>query len=116
MPHINLKANNPIRVQEGLKLLEKTTASALADHLEMPKATVDAVISELLRRGMIHVCAWTRNKSGTRLRVYTWGEGQNAKQSIKVSSEPEPFKQEEKPDATKYPRCDEAAAWMRNPI
>lgn len=116
MPNINLKATNPKIIQAGLQELESSTASALADHVGLPKATVDAVMLELIRQDMIHVCAWARNKQGTRIRVFAWGKGVSAPQPIKVSQNKKQFVPSGIPDALNNPRCDIAASWMRNPV
>lgn len=116
MPNINLRAQNPTIIQQGLNELGQSTSQALADHVDLPKSTVDAVLAELLKLEMAHICAWTRNKRGTRLRVYTMGKGANAPQPIKVHKTKVERHPSELPDATLQPRCDEAAAWMRNPV
>jgi len=116
MPNINLRAKNPMIIQEGLNELEQTTSHALADHVGLPKATADAVLSEMLKLEMVHICAWARSKRGIRLRVYMIGKGINATQPIKVNKTKEERSTSRIPDAILKPRCDEAAAWMRNPI
>lgn len=116
MPNINLKAQNPMIIQQGLNELERSTSNALAEHVDLPKSTVDAVLAELLKLDMAHICAWARNKRGTRLRVYTMGKGVNAPQPIKVNKTKEERSTSVVPDAILKPRCDEAAAWMRNPV
>lgn len=113
MPHINLRATNPTLVQEGLKELGEALAVDLADHVNLPVATVTAVLSELYRRHMVHISGWARNKQGTPIKVYGWGEGVDAKQPLKTSKP----KQEEVVDVQlPWPRCDVAASWIRNPL
>ena len=116
MPQINLRARNPMIVQEELKEIEPPTANALSDHVGLPRATVNAVIAELHKLGMIHVCAWARGTGGARLRVYTIGKGVDTPQPIKVSKVKKEFVPAGTPEAVLNPRCDVAAMWMRNPI
>ena len=113
MPHINLRAQNPTIVQEGLKELGESLTIDLAEHVNLPLATVSAVIAELYRRGMVHISGWSRNKQGTPIKVYGWGEGEDAKQPIKGSK---PKKVIEVEVQLPFPRCDLAASWIRNSI
>ena len=112
MPQINLRAGNPTIVQEGLKEIEPTTANALADHVDLPRATVNAVIAEMYKLQMIHVCAWARGTGGARLRVYTMGKGVDSPQPIKASKIKQDFVPAGTPEAVLKPRCDVAAAWL----
>lgn len=116
MPQINLRARNPMLVQEGLKEIEPTTANALSDHVGLPRGTVNAVIAEMHKLKMIHVCAWARGTGGARLRVYTTGKGVDSPQPIKASKVKKEFVPAGTPEAVLNPRCDIAAAWMRSPI
>ena len=116
MPQINLRARNPMIVQEGLKEIEPTTANALSDYVELPRATVNAVIAEMHKLQMIHVCSWARGTGGARLRVYTMGKGVDSPQPIKVGKVKQDFVPAGTPEAVLNPRCDEAAAWLKNPI
>ena len=109
MPNINLKAQNPTLVQEGLRELEQTTTTQLAEHIDLPVSTVGAVIAELYRRHMVHISGWSRNKQGTPLKVYTWGEGNDMKQPLKTSKPKKEVVEEVK---LPFPRCDTAASWL----
>jgi predicted ArsR family transcriptional regulator len=109
MPHINLRAQNPVRIQEGLKEIGEATSFDLSEHVDLPLATVSAVIAELYRRGMVHISGWSRNKQGTPIKVYGWGEGEDAKQPIKGSK---PKKVIEVEVQLPFPRCDTAASWL----
>lgn len=112
MPQINLRARNPTIVQEGLMEIEPTTANALSDHVGLPRGTVNAVIAEMHKLGMIHVCSWARGTGGARLRVYTMGKGVDAPQPIKVSKIKQDFVPAGTPEAVLNPRCDTAASWL----
>jgi predicted ArsR family transcriptional regulator len=110
MPHINLRATNPTIIQEGLKELGEALVVDLADHVNLPVATVSAVLAELYRRHMVHIFGWARNKQGTPIKIYGWGEGDDAKQPLKTSKP----KQKEVVDVQlPWPRCDVAASWIR---
>jgi predicted ArsR family transcriptional regulator len=113
MPHINLRAQNPMRVQEGLKEINEATNSDLAEHVDLPVATVSAVVAELYRRRMVHIGGWVRNKQGTPIKVYAWGDGADMKQPLKTSK---PKKVIEVEVQLPFPRCDVAASWIRNSI
>lgn len=110
MPNINLKAQNPTLVQEGLRELEQTTTTQLAEHIDLPVSTVGAVIAELYRRHMVHIAGWSRNKQGTPIKIYAWGEGDDVKQPLKTSK---PKKETEVEVQLPFPRCDIAASWIR---
>jgi len=110
MPHVNLRAQNPVRIQEGLKELGEALTNDLAEHVDIPVATVSAVLSELYRRGMVHIAGWARNKQGTPIKIYAWGEGKDAKQPLKTSK---PKKETEVEVQLPFPRCDIAASWIR---
>jgi phenylpyruvate tautomerase PptA (4-oxalocrotonate tautomerase family) len=109
MPHINLKAQNPTLVQEGLKELGESLTADLADHVNLPVATVSAVIAELYRRNMVHISGWARNKQGTPIKIYAWGEGNDMKQPLKTSKPKKEVVEEVK---LPFPRCDTAASWL----
>lgn len=109
MPHINLKAQNPTIVQEGLKELGESLTADLADHVNLPVATVSAVIAELYRRNMVHISGWARNKQGTPIKIYAWGEGNDMKQPLKTSKPKKEVVEEVK---LPFPRCDTAASWL----
>jgi len=112
MPHINLRATNPTIIQEGLKELGEALAADLAEHVNLPVATVSAVLAELYRRGMVHISGWARNKQGTPVKIYGWGEGKDAKQPLKTSK---PKQEEAVVDIQlPWPRCDVAASWIRS--
>jgi predicted ArsR family transcriptional regulator len=112
MPHINLRATNPTIIQEGLQELGEALVLDLADHVNLPAATVSAVLAELYRRHMVHISGWARNKQGTPIKVYGWGEGDDAKQPLKTSK---PKKEEVVVDVQlPWPRCDVAASWIRS--
>lgn len=113
MPHINLRAQNPTKIREGLKELGEALQNDLAEHVDLPVATVSAVLAEMYRRGMIHISGWSRNKQGTPIKIFAWGEGDDAKQPIKGSK---PKKEVEVEVQLPFPRCDVAAEWLRNPI
>ena len=112
MPHINLRAQNPMRIREGLQELGEALPVDLAEHVDLPKNTVDAVLAEMYRRGMIHIGGWARNKQGTPIKIYAWGEGKDAKQPLKTSK---PKKEEAVVEVQlPWPRCDVAASWIRS--
>lgn len=109
MPHINLKAQNPTLIQEGLKELNESLVGDLADHINLPVSTVSAVLAELHRRRMVHISGWGRSKQGRPLRIYTWGDGHDAKQPLKTSK---PKKEVVEEVQLPFPRCDIAASWL----
>lgn len=113
MPHINLRAQNPLIIQEGLKELGEALTNDLAEHVNLPVATVSAVVAELYRRRMVHIGGWVRNKQGTPIKVYAWGDGVDMKQPLKTSK---PKKETEVEVQLPFPRCDVAASWIRNTI
>lgn len=112
MPHINLKAQNPTIVQEGLKEVYQATTTQLAEQVDLPVSTVGAVLAELHRRRLVHISGWIRNKQGIPIKAYSWGDGVDAKQPLKTSK-PKPVVEELK---LPFPRCDVAAAWLLNPV
>jgi hypothetical protein len=113
MPQINLRAENPTIIQNGLKELGESLSVDLADHVNLPVATVSAVIAELYKRRMVHISGWARNKQGTPIKIYGWGEGDDVKQPLKTSK---PKKVIEVEVQLPFPRCDLAASWIRNSI
>lgn len=112
MPNINLKSERSLSILNGLAELERASSSELAEHLDIPKSTVDVTIKEFYKRGRVHVSGWVANKQGTYLRVYSYGEGADAKQPIKSSSPKKAYPLAGTPDAVLYPRCDTAASWL----
>ncbi len=113
MPHINLRAQNPMLIQNGLKELGDALTIDLADHVNLPHATVSAVVAELYRRRMVYISGWARNKQGTPIKIYGWGEGDDAKQPLKTSKPKKVIVDEVQ---LPFPRCDVAASWLNNPL
>lgn len=110
MPHINLRAQNPTKIREGLQELGEALQSDLAEHVDLPVNTVGAVLAELYRRGMIHISGWGRNKQGTPIKIFAWGEGEDVKQPLKTSKPKQEVVEEVQ---LPWPRCDVAASWIR---
>jgi predicted ArsR family transcriptional regulator len=109
MPNINLRAKNPTIIQEGLKELGESLTVDLADHVNLPHSTVSVVLAELYKRHMVHISGWARNKQGTPIKIYGWGEGDDAKQPLKTSK---PKKKIVDEVQLPFPRCDTAASWL----
>lgn len=113
MPNINLKAPNPVRVQEGLQELERALTSELAAHVKLPVATVAAVLAELYRHRKVHICGWSRNKQGSPIKIHAWGDGEDVAQPIKTYK----LKKDLVVEAQlPFPRCDIAASWIRSAV
>lgn len=112
---INLDAGNPRLIMKGLRMLGSATAMQLTDAVGKPKGTIDIVLRALHQKGMIHISGYAVNQRGDYSRIYTWGRGDDV-----PSAQRAPFekKKEDVVDYTKlpWPRCDVAAAWMRNEV
>lgn len=113
MPNINLNAATAARIAKELRESGECSVGDLVELTGIPRSTVVVIVKEMHDKKMIHICGWERSKQGSFLKIYEWGHGEDVKQPIKTFK---PKKPDVFVDDRPWPRCDEAAAWMRNPI
>jgi len=97
----------PIKNLTVAKMLQKhgkATATALVKLTGRPMKSVLSTIKTLHDRSKIHIGGYEINKRGQSSRVWTWGDGDDAREPVMLGKQ------------TFIPHADEAASWLRNPI
>lgn len=94
-----------VTVARALQEVGRATASMLTKLTGRPQKSVLNTLKNLHHQSKVHIGAYTVNKRGQVAKVWTWGDGDDARE----------------PNIVRHsdgftPRPDEAAAWLRNPI
>jgi hypothetical protein len=110
---INLESKKAKMAVDTLRQLREATTLKMQAATGLPKVTLNNVLRLLRDMNMIHVSSWDWTTSRQMVRVYKWGQGEDAPQPMIA------FKDKNKPrkDMANFkPHADIAAAWLRNPI
>jgi len=92
-------------VAKVLRKVERATEKMLVQLTGRPIRSVLSTLRTLHNRSKVHIGAYEMNKRNQALRVWYWGDGDDAREP-NIVRHSDGF----------IPRPDEAAAWLRNPI
>ena len=92
-------------VSKVLRKVERATVNTLVQLTGRPIKSVLSTLKTLHQQSKIHIGAYEINKRNQALRVWYWGDGDDAREPV-IDKDNKKF----------IPRPDEAAAWLRNPI
>tara|TARA_R110000822_G_scaffold168565_1_gene308641 strand:- start:1288 stop:1608 length:321 start_codon:yes stop_codon:yes gene_type:complete len=94
-----------ITVGQALQKVGKATVSALVILTGKDIKAVRNALKSLYSNNKIHIGAYSASKHGKISQVWTWGDGDDAREPVMEGNK-----------KVFIPRPDEAAAWLRNPI
>ena len=94
-----------VTVARALQEVSRATVSALIKLTGRPQKSVINTLKNLHHQSKIHIGSYSVNKRGQVAKVWTWGDGDDAREPIMISNK-QAF----------VPHADVASEWLRNPI
>ena len=94
-----------VTVARALQEVSRATASALIKLTGRPQKSVLNTLKNLHHQSKIHIGGYEVNKRGQVAKVWTWGDGDDAR---------EPVMRNDK--VAFIPHADVASEWLKNPI
>ena len=94
-----------VTVARALQEVSRATSTVLIKLTGRTQKSVINTLKNLHHQSKIHIGGYEVNKRGQVAKVWTWGDGDDAREPIMVNNK-----------VAFIPRPDEAAAWLRNPL
>ena len=94
-----------VTVARALQEVSRATASALIKLTGRPQKSVINTLKNLHHQSKIHIGSYSVNKRGQVAKVWTWGDGDDAREPIMISNK-QAF----------VPHADVASEWLKNPL
>ena len=94
-----------VTVARALQEVSRATASALIKLTGRPQKSVINTLKNLYHQSKIHIGAYEVNKRGQVAKIWTWGDGDDAREPVMRNSK-----------VAFIPHADVASEWLRNPV
>ena len=94
-----------VTVARTLQEVGRATASALIKLTGRPQKSVLNTLKNLYHQSRIHIGGYEVNKRGQVAKVWTWGDGDDAREPVMRNSK-----------VAFIPHADVASEWLRNPV
>ncbi len=104
----NLAARTAQKVIALMKGRKEASANDIIKKLNVPRSTITSILKALYDTDQIHISGWIQYPTMPSVRIYSWGEGDDAEEPAKV------FRPAEEAEVAglPWPRCDVAASWV----